>query len=488
MIRSVLFVVLAVAAACAKPEIDAGKGAPGNPGGPGAAGTGGSSGGSPSSPSSPSGGGPSFVLPDAAPVPPSSPSTMDDKDKKCAEDVAEAKQVPVDLLLLVDSSGSMDTEVVDGGDTKWVLVRNALTTFVGDVKSSGLGVGMQFFPKTSQGSACMTSTDCSFSTCRKTGVCMPTNGATPPPLATAQRCGRQADRACPRRTRCTDLGKCSVSGEDCVIGQACPGGAAAGTCMPVPGMCRGGATSCQAADYEQPAVGIADLPGARMPLATALMGRTPAGGTPMGAAVEGALKHLGAHAAASPTRRPVLVLATDGVPDGCPDDEVAPIVARIEAARMASPTISTYVIGVFAPDEQAQSELALKPLATAGGTGTPFILNPGEDLTQRFLDALNQIRGSVLACEFEIPASQMGLDYKKVNVSLTSAGGDEEILYAGTMNRCDPVKGGWYYDVDPDAGGRPTKVIVCPATCQRFKTEPTARVNLRFGCARKYIP
>ena len=54
------------------------------------------------------------------------------------------------------------------------------------------------------------------------------------------------------------------------------------------------------------------------------------------------------------------------------------------------------------------------------------------------------------------------------------------IGYVGSATECDPVKGGWYYDVDP-AGGTPTKVIMCPATCTLFSQGGS--IAIVVGCA-----
>src|SRR5579859_3686132 len=57
----------------------------------------------------------------------------------CAEDVEAAERVPLDLVLLIDRSASMQ-------GLKWEMLTKALTSFVGDPRSAGLGVGLQFFP------------------------------------------------------------------------------------------------------------------------------------------------------------------------------------------------------------------------------------------------------------------------------------------------------------------------------------------------------
>ena len=51
---------------------------------------------------------------------------------------------PLDLMLLLDVSGSMDY------DYKWAGVKSALKSFVGDARFDGLGVGVQYFPLVAQ--------------------------------------------------------------------------------------------------------------------------------------------------------------------------------------------------------------------------------------------------------------------------------------------------------------------------------------------------
>ena len=101
------------------------------------------------------------------------------------------------------------------------------------------------------------------------------------------------------------------------------------------------------------------------------------------------------------------MLATDGMPTGCGNSETADSRGR-PPAQAAPPGIPTYVVGVFAADEVAQARPALERFAVAGGTRTPFILATGDDLGQRLLEALKEIRGLAVACDYALPASQTG--------------------------------------------------------------------------------
>ena len=55
----------------------------------------------------------------------------------------------------------------------------------------------------------------------------------------------------------------------------------------------------------------------------------------------------------------------------------------------------------------------------------------------------------------------------------------------GSADKCDPARGGWYYDVDPATGGTPTRVRLCDSTCNQVKADMTGRVELLFGCVTK---
>jgi hypothetical protein len=139
------------------------------------------------------------------------------------------------------------------------------------------------------------------------------------------------------------------------------------------------------------------------------------------------------------------------------------------------------VIGLLDPADLETGRTALTELARAGGSGMPFILSPAGDLTQRLQEALDKIRGDALPCAYTIPKDRAGsIDFGKVNVAWKTGAAAENIPYVGGAQKCDATRGGWYYDVDP-AGGTPTQVLVCPASCARIKGE-AGQVELRFGC------
>jgi len=399
-------------------------------------------------------------------------------EESCAGELRESRLVPVDLLFLLDTSGSMEERA--GDKSKWRSVRDAMESFIRDPQSAGLNVGLETFPD--QLKPCQSDGACGGGGeyCGRKGACAP-----PGEVANVEPACYGPSPVCIDGAPCTPFGLCALTGLRCAnMGQNCPGGLAGNTCVARPRFCtdlmRG--VTCPATLYQTPMVPIGELPGARPALEEALATIVPEGGTPTTPAVQGALAHLRARATADSTRRQLLVLATDGMPSMCAPNTVDTAAAALAAARTANPSIPTYVIGVFSPAQLMRAQPALDQLATAGGTSTPFVLMTGADLTQRFIDAVNQIRVAAAGCEFTIPRPGTGaIDYEKVNVRVTTAAGNEDLVYVGSADRCDATRGGWYYDVDPKAG-TPTRVLICEANCRKVKITVGLSVNLRYGC------
>jgi hypothetical protein len=218
-----------------------------------------------------------------------------------------------------------------------------------------------------------------------------------------------------------------------------------------------------------------------------MAGIVPQGATPTTQAVTGALAQLRMRAMSNPDRKPVLVMATDGLPsspDCLTDNTINAASQQLSAASIGTPSIPTYVIGIFGANQSAQSMTQLGQLATAGGTGMPFLLTTGgTDLRQQFLDKLNTIRGTALGCEFAIPKPAMGanLDFNQVNVRVKAGMTTEDLGYTKNAAGCDPVKGGWYYDTDP-AVADPTRILLCDASCKKVQMTAGVSVDLRLGC------
>src|SRR5205814_8661883 len=133
---------------------------------------------------------------------------------------------------------------------------------------------------------------------------------------------------------------------------------------------------------------------------------------------------------AMPRRRAALILATDGLPSGCSDQDIPIVGDAIWTAHNTAPAVPTYVIGVLDAADLADGKPALSELARAGGSGEPFILSPAGDLTSRLQAALAQIRGDALPCEYAIPQDRAGaIDFDRVNVASRTGGTAENLPY-----------------------------------------------------------
>jgi hypothetical protein len=478
--------MIATGGACGKPSVTNGPGgsAPGRGGGSGPAGGGGGSGGTGT-------GGPGLAIPDAgADLGPGSPGGPPGIGEQCAESSKQAEQVPVDLMLVVDSSGSMVD--ASGTSTKWELATEALRAFVKDPRSNGLGVGLGFFPKLPPEKPCTSNANCPVAgalveSCRQKHLCGKAGAAI---RIVASECNPAGDGCDDATDSCLPVGTCSMGGGDCLgVGQPCPGGPAGNMCTARSRVCRqvpDGGWCMQ--NYAQATVAIAVLPANESALTGALTTHRPEGGTPLGPALKGAITQMVAHRTANPGRKVAIILVSDGLPDGfCSRNFADMIIEDVATARTGPAAIPTYVIGVFAADDIPRARPVMERLATAGGTGMPFLLMTANDLGQRFQETLNQIRGTALACEFMIPTGTGAIDYGKVNVHWQGAAANEDLLYVGSADRCDPSRGGWYFDVDPATGRTPTRVLVCPASCNKFKADPAAKVEVRFGCKTRTI-
>lgn len=91
------------------------------------------------------------------------------------------------------------------------------------------------------------------------------------------------------------------------------------------------------------------------------------------------------------------------------------------------------------------------------------------------------IVSSQLSCDYDIPPPPEGetLDPSLVNVKYTPTEGADpiDIYFVESEADCGP-EGGWYYDDPAD----PTKILMCPATCDLLQSGVGGRVDVVFGC------
>lgn len=274
---------------------------------------------------------------------------------------------------------------------------------------------------------------------------------------------------------------------------------------------------CDGTGHSTPAVPMAPLPSNASAIVASLGSTGPHRNTPTTGALTGGTEYCAAYEAAHPNEKCVLVLVTDGQPNGCgltdscPDggsgcvdpnsaSTLTPIAA---SAFKAANSVITFTVGMSGVTPNGFN--LLNAIAIAGGSDcTPN--SPGNEAcdvttggSQAFLDALNTIRHTVqvtgtstrtftttstqtttLSCEWAIPKPAAGetFDKGRVNVTFTTEGGSEKLGNVPGVAQCAAAGDGWYYD-DPNT---PTKIVTCPSTCTKLQAATDAKVQVLVGC------
>jgi hypothetical protein len=229
---------------------------------------------------------------------------------------------------------------------------------------------------------------------------------------------------------------------------------------------------CNVAGYATPDVPMAALPGNASAVQTSLSWHFPNGMTPTGPALSGAIQYALGYAQSNPGHKVAVVLATDGMPTECSPQDIGSIAQIAAAAYNGTPSVPTFVIGV------GGALTALNTIAIAGGTGQAFIVDTNAGAGDQFLQALEKIKVAALACEYAIPTGTEPVDYTKVNVEITPSGGTPTTIPGvGDASKCG-TNPGWFYD-DPL---KPTKIILCPATCDSISGDSAAKISIVLGC------
>jgi hypothetical protein len=392
----------------------------------------------------------------------------------CVTQTNRAERLPLDLYLMLDSSYSMLEPTATAGVDKWQAVKAALTSFMRAPASAGLGLGIQYFPQV----RAELPADCFADTaCGAQGPCLLARTCAPADQVVI--CDSNAD--CRAGQSCILLGSCARADRYCTdFGLFCSDGS---QCLQIPGYCQG-RDICDVAAYAAPAVGIQPLPGNVPALVTSLEMKTPVGRTPLGPALQGAVRHLQDHLARNPGRRAAVVLASDGFPVACTPLDIQGVALIAEAAYRASPPVATFTVGVVAPSEAQAATANLASIARAGGTARAHVINTGQNVEQEFLKALDGIRTTALTCEYKLPVPPTGsLDLTRVNVQYT-AGSGQITFFGNVPNRaaCDPQTDGWFYDVDTATGGKPSSIVMCDSSCARLTADQAGQLDVVLGC------
>ena len=234
--------------------------------------------------------------------------------------------------------------------------------------------------------------------------------------------------------------------------------------------------TCDPALYATPAVPIAPLPAGGAAVLGAIATQAPSGVTPTAPALLGAIDYAKAYTNAHAGRTAAVVFVTDGLPNGCNSTIDLAVAAAKDGYDGAA--ITTYVIGLG-------STSALDQIALAGSGNLFHYFAASGDVATKLQAALKQI-SEAITCSYNVPTPSDGqtLDWNMVNVqaAVGPTAGFDTVKNVPTLKDCGSL-GGWYFDKNPDTGATPSKMILCPASCQPLRASEGSRVQIVLGCA-----
>jgi hypothetical protein len=178
-----------------------------------------------------------------------------------------------------------------------------------------------------------------------------------------------------------------------------------------------------------------------------------------------------------------VLLVTDGEPQGpaptcgSVNPEDPKVLADVAATGVGfSPSLRTFVVGLPGVNITVANQIA-----AAGGTTSAILVTDPTKVEEQFRDALAAVRGKAVPCEIAIPdkVSKGEIAYGLVNVEYEKGGAPPPELILQDATCASGV--GWRYD-DPS---KPTKIILCPKTCDAIHADPKAKVDVLLGCATK---
>ncbi len=118
---------------------------------------------------------------------------------------------------------------------------------------------------------------------------------------------------------------------------------------------------------------------------------------------------------------------------------------------------------------------AREPCSDTGEPYCHFDMSVEPSFADGLSSALAVVSDSIISCSYGLPVPPAGesLDPNAVNVVLTTGSGDTKLVLRDDGSDCSE---GWRY---ADDGG----VELCPLSCDRVMNDPNARLQLMFGCA-----
>lgn len=234
---------------------------------------------------------------------------------------------------------------------------------------------------------------------------------------------------------------------------------------------------CEVSNYSTPVVPIAPAKTSAAAIASQISAEMPGGNTPTHKALEGAYQYIKSYTAQTPGHSAAVLLVTDGIPFSCGESHTTTLTLPVvQAAYAGTPSIKTYVVGIG-------NTAALDALALAGSGNQTHYFDGNGDVSAKLQEALQSVT-TTITCDYDIPTGGKDIDFGLVNIEaqLGAAGTPTPLGNVATAGQCD-ARGGWYYDVNPP--GTPTKITLCPQSCEPLKATDSSSVKVLYGCATK---
>ncbi|MFP6684292.1 MAG: vWA domain-containing protein [Polyangiaceae bacterium] len=232
--------------------------------------------------------------------------------------------------------------------------------------------------------------------------------------------------------------------------------------------------TCDPMHYDPPHTMLQALPQGSAPLVMALNDESPGGGTPAYGALQGTLAFATAHQTANPGRKVIVVLGTDGLPNGCPGNQNE----TTEIALLAQGAFKFNGVQTFTIAIQGASVNALNQIAAAGGTGQVYDVTGNTSL---FLSKMQELRAAAQSCDYPAPTlpGNVAIVSSKVNVEYAPGNMLPAVLIPQASGAGDCGAGDGYYFNDPNT---PTAMTFCFKTCSTLQADPGASLELKQGC------
>ncbi|HXK18325.1 MAG TPA: vWA domain-containing protein [Polyangiaceae bacterium] len=237
------------------------------------------------------------------------------------------------------------------------------------------------------------------------------------------------------------------------------------------------ADQCLVSNYSTPLVPIAPAMTSAAAIVMQIGAQAPGGNTPTHKALAGAYGYIMSYTAQTPGHTAAVLLVTDGMPFSCGESHTTTLTLPVvQMAYSGTPSIKTYVVGMG-------NTAALDELALAGSGNQTHYFDANGDVSSKIQAALKSVTTSI-TCDYAIPTGGKPIDFGLVNIEaqVGATGTAAALGNVTSAAQCD-ARGGWYYDANPPA--TPTKITLCPQSCEPLKATDNSSVKVLYGCKTK---